>query len=128
MQKVKISQVKNLSVKELNYKNIILTWDKMEHANYYIISRSISGKPYEEFGTVADSNEKLTVKTGKEYKYKIKGVYDHNEKYIEGDFSDSVSVKTKLEDVPVLSLQKKGIRSLIYFGQSRWCNKIHYLS
>lgn len=59
MRKVKISQVKNLAVEELNYKNIILTWEKMEHANYYIISRSISGKLYEEFGTVADSNEKL---------------------------------------------------------------------
>lgn len=105
---LKVDKVKNLKAEPKNYKDVFVSWDEVELADYYLVERAVSGGQFSEYGTIEGNTLEVTVKTGKEYQFRVKAIYEGEDGQKEGEWSDIASVRTSLSGKPVLTLEKNG--------------------
>lgn len=95
--------VRNIKATQKDYKTVTLTWNKVDNATSYKIYRKTeSSEEYVLHETSKTTTFDVIQKTGKEYKYKISAA----DGSVEGQMSEVVSAKTKLEGVPSLTIKK----------------------
>lgn len=100
-------QIMNLVAEAIDYKTVKLSWDVDGYADYYVVERiNTSANEWIEVAQTSDAEYVATVKTGKAYTYRVKGVKAATD--VSGAYSEEVSVTTQLSGEVELNITNNG--------------------
>ena len=100
------AKVENVKLTQKDYKTINITWDAMEGADAYEVYSKVEGGSYKLVETVEEAASAITVKTGKNYYVRVRGVAYDGDEALKGEFSATKKLATQLEGKPTLTMEK----------------------